>query len=131
MKKLLFLITVLALIFTLVSCGEDGDSKPNTPPHEHEFVEGKCECGESDPDYVPPHEHVFVDGKCECGEADPDYVPPHEHVFVDGKCECGEADPDYVPPHDEVLPGVSFVRGLQREFEEMLAVLIFSPVRWG
>ncbi|MBQ2875669.1 MAG: DUF4886 domain-containing protein [Clostridia bacterium] len=101
MKKLLFLITVLALIFTLVSCGEDGDSKPNTPPHEHEFVEGKCECGESDPDYVPPHEHVFVDGKCECGEADPDYVPPHEHVFVDGKCECGEADPDYIPPVTE------------------------------
>ena len=30
----------------------------------------------------------------------------------------------------EVLPGVLFVRGLQREFEDLLAVLIFSPVRW-
>lgn len=23
-----------------------------------------------------PHEHNFVDGKCDCGEMDPDYVPP-------------------------------------------------------
>ena len=22
-----------------------------------------------------PHEHVYVDGKCECGEVDPDYIP--------------------------------------------------------
>ncbi len=25
-----------------------------------------------------PHEHNFVDGKCECGESDPDYVAPEE-----------------------------------------------------
>ena len=25
-----------------------------TVPHEHEFVEGKCVCGEEDPNYVPP-----------------------------------------------------------------------------
>ena len=30
----------------------------------------------------------------------------------------------------EVLPGVLFVRVVQREFEDLLAVLIFSPVRW-
>ena len=45
----------------------------------------------------PPHEHNFVDGKCECGEEDPNYEPPHEHNFVDGKCECGETDPSYKP----------------------------------
>ena len=67
-------------------------------PHEHSFVDGKCECGESDPNYVPPHEHKFVEGKCECGESDPNYVPPHEHNFVEGKCECGESDPNYVAP---------------------------------
>ena len=67
-------------------------------PHEHNFVEGKCECGESDPNYVAPHEHNFVEGKCECGESDPNYVAPHEHNFVEGKCECGEVDPDYVAP---------------------------------
>ena len=87
-------------------CGEvDPDYVPDTP-HEHNFVDGKCECGEVDPDYVPdtPHEHNFVDGKCECGETDPDYVPdtPHEHIFVNGKCECGEADPDYVPETPDI-----------------------------
>ncbi|MBR3876544.1 MAG: hypothetical protein IKJ25_07225, partial [Clostridia bacterium] len=55
--------------------------------------------GEEDPNYVPPHNHVFVDGRCECGEEDPNYVPPHNHVFVDGRCECGEEDPNYVQ-HD-------------------------------
>ena len=44
---------------------------------------------------LPPHVHVFVEGKCECGEEDPNYVP-HQHVFVDGKCECGEEDPNYI-----------------------------------
>ena len=68
--------------------GPGGDNKPD---HQHSFVDGKCECGEEDPNYVPPHEHSFVDGKWECGEEDPNYVPPHEHRVVDGKCErCGE-----------------------------------------
>ncbi len=69
--------------------------------HEHFFVNGKCECGETNSDYIPdtPHEHFFVNGKCECGETDPNYVPdtPHEHSFVNGKCECGEIDPNYTP----------------------------------
>ena len=29
--------------------------KTLTPPHEHSFVEGKCECGETDPNYVAPN----------------------------------------------------------------------------
>ena len=32
---------------------------PVEPPHEHNFVEGKCECGESDPNYVAPHVHSY------------------------------------------------------------------------
>ncbi|MBE6537602.1 MAG: hypothetical protein E7673_06600, partial [Ruminococcaceae bacterium] len=48
---------------------------PDTPEHTHNFVDGKCECGETDPNYVPPHTHEFVNGKCECGESDPNYVP--------------------------------------------------------
>ncbi len=50
------------------------------------------------------HEHVFVEGKCECGELDPNYEeepPAHEHVFVDGTCECGETDPNYEKPNDD------------------------------
>ena len=33
---------------------------------------------------VVPHEHVFVDGKCECGETDPNYVPETPVVPDDG-----------------------------------------------
>ena len=87
---------------------ECGEKDPNyVPPHVHEFVEGVCECGEKDPNYVPPHVHEFVEGVCECGEKDPNYVPPHVHEFVEGVCECGEKDPNYVPPHvHEFVEGV-------------------------
>ena len=37
----------------------DGDVvTPEPPVHEHVFVEGKCECGEVDPDYVAPEQPV-------------------------------------------------------------------------
>lgn len=44
-----------------------------------------------------PHEHTFVEGKCECGEEDPNYVPPVEggDEVVSG----GSAD------FDSLLPG--------------------------
>jgi hypothetical protein len=45
--------------------------------------------------------HTFVEGACECGATDPNYVPPHEHTFVEGKCECGETDPNYTPETDD------------------------------
>ena len=48
------------------------------------------------------HEHVYVDGYCECGEKDPNYVE-HTHVFINGVCTCGEKDPNYqVPDHGGV-----------------------------
>ena len=119
MKKRFAVIALLLVVslLTLSSCdligmipglgGEQGGEQGgenNPPEHTHSFVDGKCECGETDPDYQPPHEHSFVDGKCECGESDPNYQPSHDHVFVDGKCECGESDPNYVPPEEpEVL----------------------------
>nr|MBE6545217.1 hypothetical protein [Oscillospiraceae bacterium] len=78
--------------------------------HKHRFIEGKCECGEVNPDYVPPHVHNFVDGECKCGESDPTYVPPHTHRFIEGKCECGEINPNYVPETPEHQH--SFVEGV-------------------
>ena len=33
-----------------------------------------CGCGEEDPDFVHTHEHNFVDGVCECKEPDPTTV---------------------------------------------------------
>ena len=64
--------------------------------HQHQFIEGKCECGEVDSNYQE-HVHEFVDGECSCGEVDPDYEE-HEHIFFNGECECGEKDPNYKTP---------------------------------
>ena len=63
--------------------------------HKHNFVDGKCECGEIDPEWKEEeHVHEFVEGKCECGEIDPEYKEEeHVHEFVNGKCECGEKEP--------------------------------------
>ena len=63
--------------------------------HEHNFVDGKCECGEDE-----PHEHNFVDCVCECGVTNHNFVDgtcecgevEHVHNFVEGECECGEVE---------------------------------------
>ncbi len=54
-----------------------------------------------------PHEHIFVDGKCACGEKDPNYQPPeqptppaHEHVDADGDGKCDECQAD-MPKKEE------------------------------
>ena len=62
------LVLVLVLVLAL------GGNK--TPDHTHNYVDGKCECGATDPNYVAPHTHSYVDGKCACGETDPNYVAP-------------------------------------------------------
>lgn len=69
-NKLLVLILVLGLFF-ITSCKDKNNDNDDT--HKHSYVEGKCECGEVDPNYVPPHVHNFIDGKCNCGEIDPSY----------------------------------------------------------
>lgn len=78
MKKIL-IIMLICLLFSVSSCkcGE------NNNHHEHEFIEGKCECGESDPNYIP-HTHNYVEGKCECGVTDPNYEknPDVEYTFI-------------------------------------------------
>jgi hypothetical protein len=72
-----------------------------------------------------PHEHSFVDGKCECGETDPNYQPPHEHTFVEGKCECGATDPEYVAPEnpgnsDPVIPTEPKLNFFQRIWQAIV-----------
>jgi hypothetical protein len=139
-KRLAFIALILVFaMLGMTACGliptpenppEQGGENPD--PHEHNFVEGKCECGETDPNYKPPHQHSFVDGKCECGVTDPNYEAPHTHFwnaatctdprtcecgetlgtalghkFVDGACtRCQAEDPDYVHPHEH-----NFVEG--------------------
>ena len=88
MKRRLTLLACFALVVAMVLsfCSCDLINKiikpeEQQPEHTHNFVEGKCECGEEDPNYVPPHTHNFVDGKCECGEEDPNYNPTCEHQY--------------------------------------------------
>ena len=79
------LVLVLTFVFSLASCDVVNKILGKTPEteHTHSFVEGKCECGETDPNYVPPHVHNFVEGECECGATDPNYKPepPVEPVY--------------------------------------------------
>ena len=88
--------------------GETPD--PELPPieHEHVFVDGKCECGEEDPNYVPPHEHNYeavvtaptcteagyTTYTCSCGDSyTADEVAATGHNYVDGACSvCGLAE---------------------------------------
>ena len=35
-------------------------SMSTAAPHEHNYVNGKCECGEEDPNYVPPCQHEYT-----------------------------------------------------------------------
>ena len=86
-KRYFIFILVVFLFVSLTACKDNS--------HKHSYVEGKCTCGEVDPNYVPPHTHEFIEGKCTCGEVDPNYVPPHTHKFIEGKCTCGEVDPKY------------------------------------
>ena len=73
---------------------EDEDNKCDVCAyvlHTHSYVDGECECGAEDPNYVAPHVHSYVNGKCECGE----YDPAHTHDYGEGVCICGDHDPSH------------------------------------
>ena len=56
------LVLALVMVFALASCENPFDTpdQPDEPAHTHTFVEGKCECGETDPEYVAPEcEHAY------------------------------------------------------------------------
>ena len=63
----------------------NNSTKTWSAPHVHEFVEGKCACGEEDPNYVPPHVNALVVGETNkivvSGETLNDYGLPIEWVL--------------------------------------------------
>ena len=68
-------VAVGAIIALIVLLG--GSDKPSgDPSHTHSFVEGKCECGESDPNYKPDDDDSIGDS----GEED---VDPDRNSFID------------------------------------------------
>lgn len=97
-KSFLIFVFVCFGVFALASCEMPQNPNKDKEEHQHEYVEGKCECGAIDPN-EQVHVHKFVEGVCSCGKVDPNYQE-HTHEFVNGKCECGESDPDYVPTDD-------------------------------
>ncbi len=75
-KKLIFMILVVAFAFIFAACND------NQTTHTHSFIEGSCECGEKDPNYVPPHTHSYssVVTAPTCTEAG----------YTTFTCECGD-----------------------------------------
>ena len=53
---------------------------------------------------VPEHTHNFVEGKCECGEQDPNYVAPEEP-----KKKCGKKSADVVIAAIALTAGISII----------------------
>ena len=66
----------------LYIAGNEVDLQPGTYYIGLIFVDGEGEYQITLEKVEPAHEHNFVDGECECGEKDPNYVPP-----VDGPVE--------------------------------------------
>ena len=83
--------------------GEGGET-PDGPGEGGETPDGPGEGGEE-----PPHEHNFVDGKCECGEDDPNYVPPHVNKLVVGETNEIYVDGSVVNAWSQPIVWVEFV----------------------
>ena len=97
----------------------------------HDFKDGVCSCGATDPDYVPPCEHDWVAPTCTadgyCSKCQAEGTKANGHSFSEGTCSaCGEPDPNYVPPceHDWVAPTCTadgYCSKCQEKGEAMLA----------
>ena len=104
--RLISMALLIVMSLSIISCqylpfledlgnqGNTGDGENND--HTHSFVGGKCDCGETDPDYKP-HEHSFVGGKCDCGETDPDYKPEIVTITIAEALEICAQYPDGSP----------------------------------
>ena len=96
LKKISSFVLVLALAFAVVGCKQpDEPEQPQQQPHTHSYVEGKCACGQKDPNWKEPEQHQHAYGEndyCSCGE----FNPNHQHAFAaNGYCFCGDFDPNH------------------------------------
>lgn len=125
-------LALLCIILTLSAAGCAGSSQ--IPLHTHSFVDGKCSCGQTSPDYAP-HEHSYIDGNCSCGATDPSYAP-HEHSYIDGVCSCGELDPDFSAAKITVLDKshpessvILYASGLSDEADTLKSLLASAGIK--
>ena len=96
MNKLSKLLVLLVVITTIVGCIAACDRTKPCTEHVDANTDYICDDCEATLEQ-PAHEHNFVEGKCECGEEDPTYTPPHVHSYTNGVCSCGQVDPDFEP----------------------------------
>lgn len=130
-KRAAALVLSLLMLAFCVSCFKENGADNGEgdvggdAPHTHIYIEGVCECGEKDPNYIPPHIHtpseavreneisatctsrgsydsvVYCSG---CGEEisrSTHDIGMLEHSYVDGVCACGAKDPTYKPDYGE------------------------------
>ena len=90
----------------------------------HDFAEGQCtRCGEKDPNYVPPHEHNFVEGKCECGEEDPDYKPEEKPEEKPEDEEPKEETPEEEPKDEEPEVELTLMEKIMQTLNQLIAMI--------
>lgn len=101
-KRILSLVLAFILVFSLVSCsyfesifpssggGDNVEDTPDTPDDPEK----------PDPD---PHEHIFIDGKCECGETSPvcDCWKDEDGDTICDNCGLGGLIPPDLPPCED------------------------------
>ena len=96
---LISVFTSCDLVENLVGDNSTSGQQGQTQKPDDNPTEKPNDKPEDNPTDKPEHKHVYINGKCACGETDPDYTEPHRHFYVEGKCECGAVNPNYVPTH--------------------------------
>lgn len=95
---------------------QGGEETPETPDQGGEETPDTPD----QPEEKPEHTHSFVDGKCECGEADPNYKPEPEApevldpitiYFVGDSTVCSFADSYYYPRYGYGTQLASYLDG--------------------
>ena len=74
LSRLLLLFVVIAMLAGCLAACEQPECE------EHVDADADHICDNCDAEIEEPHEHSFVNGKCECGAEDPNYSPTPEFV---------------------------------------------------
>ena len=121
----LLMLVITVMLFAFTSCEVIENITDKIPgiggndEHVHNFVEGKCDCGEEDPNYVAPHVHSYeavvteptctevgyTTYTCECGDTYTEEVEKLGHVDanLDISCDRDGCTGKVAPAADSLL----------------------------
>ncbi|MBR2891642.1 MAG: N-acetylmuramoyl-L-alanine amidase [Bacilli bacterium] len=141
MKKLVLLFVFVVIgFFTLVGCQTGGNGQGGGDTHEHAYVDGKCECGATDPNYVEPSTKwkvSFYDGKELLEEKEYEYresIEFPEAEEKEGQIFVGWFDADDVEftltlmPKKDLVLTAKYEAGYKYEFVDYDGTVISSGV---